>query len=402
MSAPAALTTQRPPATPLDARVGAVLPVLREDADRIDDAAAFPVRGLAALRESGLMGLLVPQEHGGLGGSSADLTHVAQELAGECLSTAMIWAMHCQQVAALTRHGSPRLKAHLLPRIARGEVYVASVTSEKAKGGHLLSAHSPLTGEGDGTLRFDRDAPIVTGGAHADGFLITLRDGPEAAPHRVTAVYADRDRITVEEGPDRWNPMGMRGTHSIPLRLSGTVDETAVVGRRGGFKDVAVADFVPAGHLAWAACWLGAVRGALRSVLKLLRSPAGRRQFDLSGQQLRARLARVRMELDAMAALLTQVTADSDRHRGTAGAESPPVQMRLNALKVYTAERSFACVDELIRVVGLRHGYMRRSGLPLERLFRDLRSAGLNYADDRLLAANGAMCLLDREVSLAD
>lgn len=388
--------------TPLDVRVEAVLPVLREDANRIDNDAAFPVRGLTALRESGLMGLLVPHEYGGLGGDLADLTHVAQELAGGCLSTAMIWAMHCQQVAALAGHGSPALRARLLPRVARGEVYVASVTSEKAKGGHLLSARSPLAEEGGGTLRLDRDAPIVTGGCHADGFLITARDGPEAAPHEVTAVYADRGQVTVEAGADRWNPMGMRGTHSIPLRLSGTVDESAVVGRRGGFKEVAVADFVPAGHVAWAACWLGAARGALRSVLTLLRSPAGRRQFDVCGQQLRSRLARVRMDLDAMAALLGRVTAESDRHHGGAEAESAPVQMRLNALKVFTAERSFACVDELIRVVGLRHGYMRQAELPLERLFRDLRSASLNYADDRLLAANGAMCLLDREVSLAD
>ncbi|GAA5078417.1 acyl-CoA dehydrogenase family protein [Streptomyces similanensis] len=398
-TATAASATRRE--APLDARVATVLPVLREDAPRIDDAAAFPVRGLTALRESGLMGLLVPREYGGLGGDLADLAHVARDLAGECLSTAMIWAMHCQQVTALVGHGSPDLCHHLLPRIARGEVYVASVTSEKVKGGHLLSAHSPLTDESCGALRFDRDAPIVTGGGHADGFLITVRDGPEAAPHEVTAVYADRGRLTVEEGAARWNPMGMRGTHSIPLRLSGTVDESAVVGRRGAFREVAVADFVPAGHIAWAACWLGAARGALRSVLELLRSPAGRRQFDIDGQQLRSRLARVRMDLDAMAALLAQVTAESERHRGAAEAGSPPVQLRLNALKVFTAERSFACVDELVRVVGLRHGYIRHAELPLERLFRDLRSASLNYADDRLLAANGAMCLLDREVSLA-
>ncbi|MFJ6694921.1 acyl-CoA dehydrogenase family protein [Streptomyces sp. NPDC091272] len=401
MSAAATVPVTDRQAAPIAARVEAVLPVLRADAKQIDHDAAFPVRGLAALRESGLMGLLVPSEHGGLGGSLTDLAHVAQELAGECLSTAMIWAMHCQQVAALVRHGSPGLRAELLPRIARGEVYVASVTSEKFKGGHLLSARSPLTDEGDGALRFDRDAPIVTGGGHADGFLITLRDGVDAASHAVTAVYADRDRLTVEEGVDRWNPMGMRGTHSIPLRLHGTVDASAVVGRRGAFKDVAVADFVPAGHIAWAACWLGAVRGALRAVLNLLRSPAGRSQFDLSGQQLRSRLARVRMDLDAMAALLAQVTAESDGRRSAADAESQPVQLRLNALKIFTAERSFACVDELIRVVGLRHGYMRHADLPLERLFRDLRSASLNYADDRLLAANGAMCLLDREVSLA-
>src|SRR5919201_807581 len=81
--------------------------------------------------------------------------------------------------------------------------------------------------------------------------------------------------------------------------------------------------------------------------------------------------------------------------------EPPPIQLRLNALKIFSSERSFAVVDELIQLVGLRYGYIRSAPFPLERLFRDLRSASLNYANDRLLTANGALALLDREVALA-
>jgi acyl-CoA dehydrogenase len=377
-------------------RLPAVARVLREEADALDRGAVFPERGLAALRESGLLGLLVPAGYGGAGGGLAELTEVAVTLAGECLSTALIWAMHCQQVAAITGHAAPELAERLLPAIARGEVYIASVTSEKGKGGHLLTARAPLY-RVDGVLRIRRDAPIVTGGQHADGFLITMRDGPTAQPGEVSLVYADRAALSIT-ARGSWDPLGMRGTHSVGLQLEGRVGAGNLVGRPGEFREVAVTTFAPVGHIAWAACWLGAARGALARVLSMLRAPAGRRQFDVRSELLRCRLARARLDLDTVAALLRQCVSDVEC---APGLEATPVQLRLNGLKVLAAERCFAVADLLVEITGLRYGYLRDAPLGLERTFRDLRSASLNYANDRLLLANGALALLDRGVSLA-
>jgi acyl-CoA dehydrogenase len=392
------------PAPPAGARerLAAILPVIGEQARTVDERAAFPEVSLAALRASGLLGLLVPARYGGLGGTLHDLVETADRMAGECLSTAMIWAMHCQQVATLAAHASPGLRERLLPRIGRGEVYVASVTSERGKGGHLLTAQAPLRrtdgdDAADGMVRIEREAPIVTGGQYADGFLVTMRDSAEAPETAVSLVYADRaDLETTCAGS--WNPMGMRGTHSVAMTLSGAVPQDHVVGAPGEFRAAAVATFAPVGHLAWAACWLGAARGALRSVLHLLRSPAGRRQFDLGSELLRTRIARVRLDLDTVAALLAQCLRDVD---GAADLEATPIQLRLNALKVFAAERSHQVVDTLVEITGLRHGYLRDAPLALERVLRDLRSASLNYANDRLLLANGALALLDQDVRLA-
>ncbi|HEY1570404.1 MAG TPA: acyl-CoA dehydrogenase family protein [Pseudonocardiaceae bacterium] len=387
------------PTPELDQRVESVLPVVHDQARIVDDQACFPGEGLAVLRRSGLLGLLVPTEFGGLGGTVPDLVRVADRLAGECLSTAMIWAMHCQQVATLVAHATPGLRARLLPRIAHGEVYVASVTSERGKGGHLLTSKAPLTRTG-GALHIERDAPIVTGGLAADGFLITMQDGGDTdhgADGRVSLVYADRADLRLTTSGS-WNPMGMRGTHSVAMRIAGTVPADQLVGVPGDFRTAAVDTFAPIGHIAWAACWLGAARGALGSVLDLLRGPAGRKRFDLGSDLLRTRIARVRMELDVLAALVAQCVRDIESGGDLA---ANPVQLRLNALKVVTAERSHAAVDQLIEITGLRHGYLRDSPLALERTLRDLRSASLNYSNDRLLLANGALALLDRRVTLA-
>jgi len=379
------------PAT-LGGRTGDVVAVIREHAAAIDEAASFPIDSLQALRDSGLMGLLVPARYGGLDGDLHDLVAVSVELAGACLSTAMIWAMHCQQVAGIVAFGSPALRERVLRQVARGEVYIASVTTERGKGGHLLTADQAMD-----HLHVHRDAPIVTGGEYADGFLITMRDLPEAPPNAVSLVYAPRSALVLRSNGS-WNPMGMRGTHSVGLVLEGDIEPDAIVGPPGDFKTVAVTTFAPVGHIAWAACWLGAARGALRDVLRLLRSSADRGSLAPESELLRHRIARVRMELDVMAALLARCVTDA---ADTERIEDIPVQLRLNALKVYVAEHSLRVVDTLIEVVGLRHGYLRDSPLRLERVFRDLRSASLNYANDRLLAANGGLALLDQGVHLA-
>ncbi|MBS2966476.1 acyl-CoA/acyl-ACP dehydrogenase [Actinocrinis puniceicyclus] len=372
--------------------------ILREQAAEADIEARLPEKSLAALRDSGLMGLLVPVEYGGLGGGLDDLVAIAMRLAGGCLSTAMVWAMHCQQVDAVIRHGQPRLHAELLPRIAAGEVYLASVTTEPRKGGHLLSASSPVQSTGT-ELTFERDAPVVTGGMAADGFLITMRAAEDAAAHEVTLIYADRDQMRIEVVGD-WNPTGMRATDSRGLRLSGRVPEHSVVGEPGAFRTVALDSMIPLAHLGWSACWLGAARGVMRELTGALRN--GSWTLDLGSELVRERLARVRVDLELVAGYLGQVRREvtAARRAGTS-LQSPTAQIHLNVLKVAAAELTFQAADRLVQLTGLSRGYSRDAEIPVERVFRDLRSASLNYANDRLLGAIGSLVPLDRSVRLA-
>ncbi|MFD8337924.1 acyl-CoA dehydrogenase family protein [Streptomyces solisilvae] len=377
-----------------------VLPVLSDKAVKTDTQAAFPESGLQALRESGLLGLLVPEEYGGLGGDLADLVEIAGLLASGCLSTAMIWAMHCQQSDAVVRFGSPELKAHLLTRIARGEVYLASVTTEPGNGGRLLTGKAPLQHEDD-LLTLHRDAPVVTGGRHADGFLITMRASPEAPKSQVTLVYADRGQLDVVARGE-WDTLGMRGTESLGFEISGSVPAFQMVGDAGGFERIAVESMAPLGHLAWAACWLGAARGALAGLVALMRSADRPSSIDVRSELVNERLARIRMDLELVSAYLHRVR-DEVMELGAAGQSlgQTPVQIHLNTLKVTAAELTFQSVDRMVQLAGLRIGYNRQSPLPLERCLRDLRSASLNYSNDRLLVVNGALTLMDRAVRLA-
>ena len=377
-------------------RVAAVLPAIAEHAARHDAEASFPAEALAELRRSGLLALHLPAADGGLGGGIADMVSAGERLGRADLSAALVFVMHCQQVVTLARYAGPRLREHLFPRLARGEIYLASVTTEAGSGGQLTTAESELAG-GGGSLGVDRLAPVVTGGAHADGFLITMRAPHAPSPSAVSLVYADRGQLEVAPR-GRWNPMGMRATDSPPLRLTGTVPDWQTVGGHGRFREMAVALFAPMAHLGWAAAWLGAATGALGRTVAHLRDPATRRGTDLSSELLLTRLAGVRGRLERTNALLwhaVDAVGDAD------DVSAPAVQSLLNTLKVSAAEDTFAALHELVELTGLRHGYTRDSPLWLERTFRDLRSASLNYANDRLRLANGRLALLDPEVHLA-
>ncbi|MFE7741646.1 acyl-CoA dehydrogenase family protein [Nocardia sp. NPDC057455] len=378
-----------------------LVPVLARHAAKADVEAEFPHESVQALRAAGLFGLLVPTEYGGMGADLGDMVDVAAVLAGGCLSTAMIWAMHCQQVDAVVRHANGRLRAALLPRIATEGYYLASVTTEPGKGAHLLTARSAIV-DTDQQLVIRREAPVVTGGEIADGFLVTMRASADDPPNRVSLVYLDRSQVDAKTVRD-WNAMGMRGTRSVGMVLSGTASADQVIGPSGEFRKVAVDSMIPAGYLAWSACWLGAARAALNGVTSLIRStdrPAG---IDAASDLVRHRLARTRIDLELCGAYLLQIRGEV-LHRRCSGRhmEEYGFQLKLDTLKVACSELTFSAVDRLVQLGGAMTGYQRNAPVPLERCFRDLRSASLNYANDRLLTAIGALTLLDGAGPIAE
>lgn len=373
-----------------------VLSVVRRHAAETDRDAAFPTDAMDAIRSSGLLGLPVPAEYGGQGGTLREVLDTSSALSRECLSVGMIYTMHCQQALTLVRFATSPLRERTLARIGAGELYLASVTTEPGTGGHLLSSESPLQ-ENAATLRIDREAPIVTGGAYADGFLITMLAPGARTPHQVSLVFADREQLEVSVTGD-WRPLGMRATHSVPLHLKGDVPAEQLVGTHGGFRAIAVSTFGPLAHLGWSACWLGAACGALERTVRMLRTRRERSTRDLTAEPLQLRLSRIRSRLDGVHAMLRHTAGVYEAAEDVSAA---PVQLLLNGLKINASEQCFAAVNELVELAGLRDGYTGSSSLALERALRDLRSASLNYGNDRLHLVDGPLVLMDQEVRLA-
>jgi acyl-CoA dehydrogenase len=122
---------------------------------------------------------------------------------------------------------------------------------------------------------------------------------------------------------------------------------------------------------------------------------------DVKSDIVAERLARIRADIEAVSAYVRQSEQEITRCRARGdNLADPAVQIHLNTLKVLASELTFRAADRCVQLAGMGLGYRADSPIPLERHLRDLRSASLNYANDRLLTATGTLCLADRAVRL--
>ena len=69
-------------------------PVMEERAVVYDREASFPWENFHDFRERGLLGLCIPESHGGLGASFADYVRVSEEIGRHCGATGLTFNMH--------------------------------------------------------------------------------------------------------------------------------------------------------------------------------------------------------------------------------------------------------------------------------------------------------------------
>lgn len=363
--------------------------VILPHAHAVDEEGRFPKESVGALAEAGHLRWFVPREFGGFQGSVSAFSEHCAVVGEGCTSTALILAMHAQQAAILARHAH-QTHGELLRKVSAGYL-LASVTTETGKGGHLLTAQAPLRRSGS-QLLLERTAPIVSYGGHADAYLATMRETEDALPERVALVVFERTSVQCEVRGG-WNAMGMRGTCSVPMHFTGVLPDTAILSC--SFREVALQTMVPVGHIAWAAAWYGAARGALRRLAS--RRSAGRRS-GTSAESVYPKLAEIRLSLDLVWAMVQQAAATVDQlwqsNADQQHYEAVPFNILINNVKLASARLCFAATSSLVELAGLAEGYLPgQSGI--ERVFRDLRAASLMFHDDRLLATNGRLTLIE-------
>src|SRR5687767_12258692 len=94
-----------------------------EYARACDEEARPPRAAYHALAAQGWLGLIIPPEFGGQGGSPMDLAILLEE-AGRSFEELALWLFRTVTYGgyAVMQHGTPEQKAAILPRVARGEL----------------------------------------------------------------------------------------------------------------------------------------------------------------------------------------------------------------------------------------------------------------------------------------
>ena len=256
-------------------------------ADRIADAAAevdrerrFPADNIAALGKAGGLGLFVPADHGGLGGSLGALVESCEAVGAACASTGMVFLMHSVSVATLVAGGGERA-SKVLRTMAAGHAIGTLAFSERGTGAHFYSPDIKVTRQPDGRLRTSGRKSFVTSGGHADVYLLLLAGRANGT--------ADMYMVTSDEpglqADGAWLGLGMAGNSSVALELNDIeLIEDARVGTAGSGLELvfsAVAPFFLVGLGAVNTGIAGAAATAALDHVKKRRYPDGSRLAEV-------------------------------------------------------------------------------------------------------------------------
>lgn len=155
----------------------------RGEAARWDRENVFPRHVFDKLAELGVMGLTIPEEHGGAGRDITATMVVIEELSRRSLAVSVPYIMAaCYAGMNILECGSVAQKAELLPLIAAGKMLFAYGWTEPDVGADLASVRSTVVRDGD-MLVINGNKRFCSGSEFCDYIYTLVRSGPADQRH---------------------------------------------------------------------------------------------------------------------------------------------------------------------------------------------------------------------------
>ncbi len=368
--------------------------IVAAHAAEVDRDARFPHESFAALREAGLLSAYVPVEYGGMGLDVVQTAKICEALGNYCGSTAMIYAMHCIQVACVVHHGqSSAYFRDYLRKLVEQQRLMASATTEIGTGGDLLSSICAVIVEGE-TFTLTKKAPVISYGEYADDILVTCRRSPDAQATDQAQVLVRRGEYTAEP-LSTWDTMGFRGTCSSGFTLTARGEAEQILPIP--FNDILSQTMHPYSHIVWGALWSGIAADAANRARAFVRAEARKTPGETPLSAIR--LADVDQLLQQMR---NNVYGLAQEYLGMLASECPSAfdgfgfSIRTNNLKLSCSQQIVDVVAGSLLICGIS-GYRNDSQYSLARQLRDAYGAALMVNNDRIAKLNATMLLAHKQ-----
>jgi len=161
---------------------------VRPIAEAIDRESRFPRETVARMGELGLMGIAVPEAHGGSGGDTVAYALALEEVARACASHAVIMSvnnsLYCDPVF---KYGNATQKARFLTPFASGRQIGCFALTEPEAGSDASNQSTMATADGDAYM-LDGRKVFVTNGREASAALVFAQTD-RAAGHRGISAF---------------------------------------------------------------------------------------------------------------------------------------------------------------------------------------------------------------------
>ncbi len=331
-------------------------------AAEIDANGEFAWDMKALFAENDLLGIPVPAEYGGLGGSFVTYVKVVEEVAKACASSALLIAVQELGALPIMIGGSDEQKRRWLPDLASGKKLAAYALTEPGSGSDAAgSMRMKARRDGDDYV-LDGTKIWITNGSVADIVTVFAVTDSTKGPNGISA-------FVVEKGTPGFNvgklekKMGIKGSPTVELSFENCrVPAANMLGEEGvGFKiAMKVLDKSRPGIAAQA---LGIAQGALDYAVEYTKQRVAFGKPISQQQGLQWMMADMKVEVESARLLLYEAARKCDEN-------APDVTTWAAMAKLKCGDVAMSVTTDAVQLLG---GYGYSTEYPVERMMRDAK-----------------------------
>ena len=333
---------------------------IRPLAAEMDEQGKFSADLIKQFFDLGLMGVAIPEEYGGQGGSFFNSVLAVEELSRADASAGVIVDVQNTLVNnAILLWATEDQKRRYCPRLATDTVG-AYALSEAGSGSDAFALATRAEEKGDAYVLNGRKL-WITNGAEAGLFIVFANIAPDKGYRGITAFLVERDFEGFTVGKKE-NKLGIRASSTCELILEDcVVKKENVLGEVGRGYKIAI-ETLNEGRIGIGSQMVGLSQGALDYGINYVKE---RKQFGksiASFQGVQFQIAQVATELEAARLMVYNAARMKD-----AGEDF----VKLAAMaKLFTSQVAEHVTSQVVELYG---GYGYTKDYPAEKYYRDAK-----------------------------
>ena len=330
-------------------------------AAEVDDEEKFPMETVEKLGKIGVMGIPIPVEYGGQGGTNLMYGMAVEELSRACATTGVIVSAHTSLcMAPILEHGTEEQKKKYLPKLASGEWIGAFGLTEPNAGTDAAMQQTTAVDAGDKWI-LNGSKIFITNAGYAHVYIVMAMTDKSKGTKGISAFIVEKGFKGFSIGKKE-KKMGIRGSATCELIFENCeVPKENLLGELGkGFKIAMMT--LDGGRIGIAAQALGIAQGAMDETVKYTKE---RKQFGRSiaqFQNTQFQMADLETKVQAARLLVRSASFKKDQH--------VPFSADAAMAKLFAAETAMEVTTKCVQFHG-GYGYTRE--YPVERMMRDAK-----------------------------
>lgn len=333
---------------------------VRPLASEMDERGKFSGDLIQQFFDLGLMGIAIPEEYGGQGGSFFNSILAVEELSRADASAGVVVDVQNTLVNnAILRWGNEDQKRRYCTRLAADTVG-AYALSEAGSGSDAFALATRAEDKGD-SYSINGRKLWITNGAEAGLFIVFANISPEKGYRGITAFLVERDFPGFTVGKKE-NKLGIRASSTCELILEDcVVKKENVLGEVGKGYKIAI-ETLNEGRIGIGAQMVGLAQGALEYGISYTKE---RQQFGksiASFQGVQFQIAQIATELEAARLMVYNAARlkDADENFVTQAAMA----------KLFSSQVAEHVTSQVVELYG-GYGYVK--DYPAEKYYRDAK-----------------------------